>query len=90
MACMCSSRRRKPLYISDLLEHFDKIITNHDFVYHNLLLLKITSDKSRFEPQMLSLKEAERIKGNPELEKLIKMIKEAEKNKKRTAIEKTK
>ena len=86
MACMCSSRKRKPLYISDLLEHFDKIITNHDFVYHNLLLLKITSDKSRFKPQVLSLKEAERIKDDPELEKLIKMIKEA----KRTAIEKTK
>ena len=80
MACMCSSRRRKPLYISDLLKHFDKIITNHDFVYHNLLLLKITSDKSRFKPQVLSLKEAEKIKDNPELEKLIKMIKEAEKN----------
>ena len=79
MACMCSSRRRKPLYISDLLEHFDKIIVNHDFVYHNLLLLKITSDKSRFKPQVLSLKEAEKIKDDPELEKLINMIKEATK-----------
>ena len=82
MACMCNSRRRKPLYISDLLEHFEKVITNYDFVYHNLLLLKITSDKSRFKPQVLSLKEAEKIKGNPELEKLIKMVKEAAKTNK--------
>ena len=82
MACMCNSRRRKPLYVSDLLEHFDKVITNHDFVYHNLLLLKITSDKSRLKPQVLSLKEAEKIKGNPELEKLINMVKEATKESK--------
>lgn len=82
MACMCSSRRRKPLFISDLLENFDKIITNHDFVYHNLLLLKITQDKSRFKPQILSLKEAEKIKNDPELEKLIDMIKEATKDNK--------
>lgn len=82
MACICGSRRRKPLYVSDLLEHFDKIITDHDFVYHNLLLLKITSDKSRFKPQVLSLKEAEKIKGNPELEKLINMVKEAAKTNK--------
>ncbi|MBO5578117.1 MAG: hypothetical protein J5955_03320 [Bacilli bacterium] len=79
MACLCNSRRRKPLYISDLLEHFDKIIVNHDFVYHNLLLLKVTSDKSRFKPQILSLKEAEKIKNNSELKKLIDMVKKATK-----------
>lgn len=82
MACMCNSRRRKPLYISDLLEHFDKIIVNHYFVYHNLLLLKITSDKSRFKPQVPLLKEAEKIKGNSELEKLINMVKGATDTKK--------
>ena len=82
MACMCNSRRRKPLYISDLFEHFEKVITNYDFVYHNLLLLKITSDKSRFKPQVLSLKEAKKIRGNPELEKLINMVKEATKTNK--------
>ncbi len=77
MASMCSSRGRKPLYISDLLEHFNKIIIDHDFVYHNLLLLKITSDKNRFDPQILSLKEAEKIKNNVEVKKLVDMVKEA-------------
>ncbi len=76
MACICSSRGRKPLYISDLLKHFDKIIINHDFVYHNLLLLKITSDKNRFEPQILSLKEAKKIKNNKEVKTLIDLVKE--------------
>ena len=80
MACMCSSRRRKPLYISDLLNHFDKIIVHHDFVYHNLLLLDITSNKKRFAPQIMSFEEAEKIDDNPELKKLIKMIKDSTKD----------
>lgn len=80
MACMCSSRRRKPLYISDLLKHFDKIVVNHDFVYHNLLLLKITEDESRFKPQIISLKEAEKIKDDSKIEKLVRIINEVNKS----------
>lgn len=37
MACMCSANRRNPLTIDDFIEHYEKIIINHDFVYHNLL-----------------------------------------------------
>lgn len=77
MACMCSSRKRKPLYISDLLNHFEKIIIHHDFVYHNLLLIDITKDKSRFTPQILSLKEAKKLKDNSKLQVLIDMVKKA-------------
>lgn len=80
MVCMCSTRRRKPLYISDLLKHFDKIVVNHDFVYHNLLLLKITEDESRFKPQIISLKEAEKIKDDSKIEKLVRIINEVNKS----------
>ena len=37
MTCMCSSNRRSPLTIDDFVKHYEKIIINHDFVYHNLL-----------------------------------------------------
>ena len=82
MACMCSSRRRKPLYVNELLEHFEPIIINHDFVYHNLLLLQITKERKREMPKVLTLKEAEKVRGNKELEKLINMVKEATESKK--------
>ena len=47
MACMCSSRRRQPLTIKDLLSNLDKIITNYDFVYYNLLLLEIDQRREK-------------------------------------------
>ena len=55
MACMCHSMRRKPLYIQDLLNNFDKIITSYDFVFHNLLLLEITNDPKRFNTGLYRL-----------------------------------
>ena len=40
MACMCSSRKRQPITPKCLLDNIDKIITNYDFVFYNLLLSK--------------------------------------------------
>lgn len=79
MACMCQSRKRKPLYVNELLNHFDKIITNFDIVFYNRLLLEITNDKTRDMPTILTLEEAERIKNNPSLAKLVEMVKNAKK-----------
>ena len=76
LACMCNSRERKPLNIDDFLDGFDKLITNYDFVFLNLLLLQVTKDKNRESPQILNLKQARKIKDNPRLAKIIKMIDE--------------
>lgn len=79
LSCICSSRKIKPLYVNDLLEHFDKIIVNYDFVYLRLLLLKINLDRTRKTPQLLSLEEARKIKGNKRARNLINMVEEAKK-----------
>ena len=42
MAHICNSRRRKPLPIQTLLDNFDKIITNYDFVVYNNLLKRLS------------------------------------------------
>ena len=42
MACMCDARKRQPLRIKDILDNFERIIINYDFVFYNLLLLKAT------------------------------------------------
>ena len=76
---MCSSRKIKPLYVNDLLEHFDKIIVNYDFVYLHLLLLKVNLDKSRTAPQLLNLEEARKTKGNKMIADFINMVEEAKK-----------
>ena len=74
MACMCSSQKRKPLYINEFLHNIDKIIINHDFVYHNLLLLEITKMKNRPSGEILSLEEAKKRKGNNRLKELIDIV----------------
>ena len=74
MACMCSSRRRKPLYIQDFLDNFDKIIIENDFVFHNLLLLKITNNKQRPKVGLYTLEEAKHIKNDARLKELIDMV----------------
>ena len=74
MACMCSSRRRKPLYIQDLLDNFDKIIIENDFVFHNLLLLKITNNKKRPKVGLYTLEEAKHIKNDARLKELIELV----------------
>ena len=79
LSCMCSSRKIKPLYVNDLLEHFDKIIVNYDFVYLHLLLLKVNLDKSRTAPQLLNLEEARKTKGNKMIADFINMVEEAKK-----------
>lgn len=79
LSCICSSRKIKPLYVNDLLEHFEKIIVNYDFVYLRLLLLKINLDKTRETPQLLNLEEARKIKGNKRVIDLINMVEEAKK-----------
>ncbi len=77
LSCICSSRKIKPLYVNDVLEHFDNIIVNYDFVYLRLLLLKINLDKSRETPQLLNLEEARKTKGNKRVKDLINMVEEA-------------
>ena len=42
MAHICNSRRRKPLPIQTLLDNFDKVITNYDFVVYNNLLKRLS------------------------------------------------
>lgn len=79
LSCICSSRKIKPLYVNDVLEHFDKVIVNYDFAYLRLLLLKINLDKSREMPQLLSLEEARKIKGNKRIKDLINMVEKAKK-----------
>ena len=79
LSCMCSSRKIKPLYVNDVLEHFDKIIVNYDFVYLHFLLFKINLDRSRETPRLLSLEEARKIKGNKRVKDLINMVEEAKK-----------
>lgn len=74
MACMCSSRRRKPLYIKDFLNNFEKIIEENDFVFHNLLLLKITNNSKRSKAGVYSLEKDKQIKNNNRLRELVKMV----------------
>ena len=78
MACLASSRHREDMCVSEFIENYDKLVANYDFVFLNLLLMKITKKKQKEGKisGIFSIKEAEKI-NNERTKELIKMIKES-------------
>ena len=77
MCCWCSYNR-KPLYIDEFINLYQRIVVNKDYDYYHYLTKKNYLDSSRHSGRLVSIDEMKYIKDNPKINRIITLIKETD------------